>query len=214
MDEFIFKVAAQPDVDRHFAYVWKDGGQPIYTDVGLRRLSDEGVVPPPREVRCETPGPEWQGWIDQQWWGKHYSGPLPEVNPKMLELRDRLLSFGGHEACTPVTDPDIDLILSNGQLWFGDICILKKGAPSQCHSNASRLFEAHASRNGEGSGSRQTVTIATGYALSPDGLWRQHSWVMLRKPRSLKVIETTHPRVLYFGVAMTAAAAREFAYQN
>ena len=38
--------------------------------------------------------------------------------------------------------------------------------------------------------------IPTGYALSDDGLWRQHTWGLLRNG----VLETTEVRLRYFGI--------------
>jgi hypothetical protein len=39
-------------------------------------------------------------------------------------------------------------------------------APSNCHGNTAMLYVHH----------RGAVQIASGYALSEDGLWYQHSW--------------------------------------
>ena len=55
---------------------------------------------------------------------------------------------------------------------------------------------------------------ATGYALSADGMWRQHSWLIHRKPRSNRVVETTEPRILYFGFAMTLEHCEKFVSYN
>lgn len=56
--------------------------------------------------------------------------------------------------------------------------------------------------------------IAPGYALSIDGMWRQHSWMMLRGARSVKIIETTEKRVAYFGFVMTQKESLDFCDQN
>ena len=58
------------------------------------------------------------------------------------------------------------------------------------------------------------LTIATGYALSKDGMWRQHSWLVLRKCRSYKIVETTEKREAYFGFAMNAEKCLEFMRDN
>jgi len=42
--------------------------------------------------------------------------------------------------------------------------------------------------------------------LSPDGLWRQHSWATEGK----KILETTKARSQYFGYLLTPAEAEEF----
>ena len=51
----------------------------------------------------------------------------------------------------------------------------------------------------------------TGYALSDDGLWRQHSWGLLTDDR---VVETTVARLRYFGAILTDPAAAEFVLAN
>jgi hypothetical protein len=54
------------------------------------------------------------------------------------------------------------------------------------------------------------VVIATGYALSDDGLWRQHSWDVLRDG----ILETTKARQKYFGILRQGKAADHFAKAN
>jgi hypothetical protein len=71
-------------------------------------------------------------------------------------------------------------------------------APSMCHGNALGLWLA------SGGG----VRVATGYALSDDGLWRQHSWALVDG----RLVETTPcPRLRYFGFELSHAEAEEFA---
>ena len=57
---------------------------------------------------------------------------------------------------------------------------------------------------------RGRCQIATGYALSEDGLWRQHSWVVQPMTRTVKVWETTVERVAYFGVVLNDEECQEF----
>jgi len=56
---------------------------------------------------------------------------------------------------------------------------------SQCHDNCEILLAC-----------KKINHIYTGYALSPDGLWRYHSWGI---DKNNTIIETTEPRLLYFG---------------
>lgn len=42
-------------------------------------------------------------------------------------------------------------------------------------------------------------------------MWRQHSWLIHRKPRSNRIVETTRPRVLYYGFAMSLELSERFA---
>lgn len=122
---------------------------------------------------------------------------------KMVKLRDTLLSFGGEAVCFPRTEEDLDKILGRGQCWMGDKVDLKKGEPCHCHSNSALLWDVN----------KDKTTIATGYALSEDGCWRQHSWIIHLKPRQNRVVETTTKRLLYYGFAMTENECEEF-YQN
>jgi hypothetical protein len=72
---------------------------------------------------------------------------------------------------------------------------------SSCHQNVASVWKKR--RFG-------IVAIATGYALTQDGLWRQHSWGILRDG----VLETTVVRVKYFGILLQGAAADRFAEHN
>lgn len=90
---------------------------------------------------------------------------------------------------------------------------MQKGEPSQCHTNSAMLWEANKSRTLEGP-YREELALATGYAMSEDGLWRQHSWCVLRTPARVKVVETTVPKVAYYGFVMTHAEAERFAERS
>jgi hypothetical protein len=54
-------------------------------------------------------------------------------------------------------------------------------------------------------------SICTGYALTRDGMWRQHSWVYTR---SGTVVETTVKRVQYFGFIMNETECEIFLEDN
>lgn len=97
----------------------------------------------------------------------------------------------------PHGDPHLKIVLSRGDFW-GGAARLELGRRNGCHANAARLWE-------QGRGD-----IATGYALSPDGYWRQHSWVVA--PDGL--IETTQERTRYYGAVLTDTEAAGFAAQN
>ena len=73
-------------------------------------------------------------------------------------------------------------------------------APPQADPALSLLIEA-------GFG---MVGIGTGYALSGDGLWRQHSWGLRREG----ILETTVERAKYFGVLPQRDDAESFAQAN
>jgi hypothetical protein len=56
---------------------------------------------------------------------------------------------------------------------------------SRCHDNSLKLYK-----------NDPTLKLFSGYALSGDGLWRHHSWVMTQAD---DVIETTEKRLIYMG---------------
>ncbi|MEG1564976.1 MAG: hypothetical protein RR365_14825, partial [Bacteroides sp.] len=90
------------------------------------------------------------------------------------------------------------------QLFYGKGTRFRKGQPSQCHLNACLLWEVN----------KGYCQIATGYALSKDGMWRQHSWVVQPLATKYRVWETTEGRVAYFGFIMTDEECELFCRAN
>jgi len=99
-----------------------------------------------------------------------------QAHPEYIKLEQRLLSMGG-VMVVPRQEPDQDKILSRGRLWNGDNVRFIRGHPNTCHGNVAMLWWRNPMR----------YRIATGWALSDDGLWRQHSWIIERG----NVVETT-----------------------
>lgn len=156
---------------------------------------------------------EWKDTISKHFW-YHKNGIdeyiaehgniRADMVKKLFKMRDRLLKFGGEEVCLPVYDEDVVKIMERGQLWYGDRIHMMKGRPSQCHRNSSYCWEAN----------QDKAVLCTGYALSEDGMWRQHSWLVELRPRRNKIVETTVPRIAYFGYGMTTEEAWDFYYDN
>lgn len=121
--------------------------------------------------------------------------------PKLWKLREKLLSYGG-EQMVPCFEDDLDKLLNRGILINYPIIKFNRGRPISCHSNSAACWY----RN------RRRTELMTGWGLSKDGLWRQHSWVRIIK--SEQVIETTIARVVYFGFVMTEEEAYEFLENN
>ena len=92
------------------------------------------------------------------------------------------------------------MLLERGFLMSGPILfhVMKS---SSCHRNVASVWI----RKEFG-----IVGIATGYALSDDGLWRQHSWGVLRNG----VLETTQEKLKYFGLLFQGKRADFFADSN
>lgn len=51
-------------------------------------------------------------------------------------------------------------------------------------------------------------------ALSDDGMWRQHSWLVWHKARSNQIVETTVKRIVYYGFVMPYDMCQKFADDN
>lgn len=150
----------------------------------------------------EQVDPEWKEWLKQKWWATNYTGEIqPHLKP-LLRLINLLLQFGGEEVCMPAKEPDLYKILARGQLWYGNRIDFVEGLPCECHRNVSYLWVEN----------KAFLLIATGYALSDDGMWRQHSWAI--NPITKKVIETTKDRLLYFGYVLDLEESERFFYEN
>jgi hypothetical protein len=124
-----------------------------------------------------------------------------KAQPELIPFRDQLLRLGGVDFVPPIK-PDIDLpvLLSQGRLAEGEVSAEEMDA-GYCHENVAELWTDK---------SRGITGMGVGYALSEDGLWRQHSWAM----RNEDIVETTAMRVKYFGVVLTGNQADQFAEAN
>lgn len=151
------------------------------------------------------------------WWGSGNNAQTPNItaNPeeltrmqKMFLLRDKILQYGGNEVCMPIIEEDYTSLMERGTI-MPLRSRLMLGRPSRCHENASLLWDANPNN----------TRICTGYALSADGLWRQHSWVMhmYHTPKGYtkaRIVETTAKRVAYFGIIFSGAECSKFYYEN
>jgi len=118
----------------------------------------------------------------------------------LFPLEQKLLTQGGTRMVYR-DEPDLKLLLSRGEP-FDEPAELVAGESGQCHLNVARFWNEQ----------REELAIVTGYALSEDGLWRQHSWLIRKNsvPGQSRLIETTIRRVKYFGVRLTEAEAAIF----
>ena len=126
--------------------------------------------------------------------------------PTYADLRNRLLQIGGLEVVLPRYDEysetersrqryETPRILEQGQSWPGSLARLQQMEDSNCHMNTAIL-----SKDGAGS-------IASGFALSEDGLWREHSWIV-QSPNRL--LESTVLRLVYHGYLLSLEEQRWF----
>ena len=124
-----------------------------------------------------------------------------EQQPEMKILRRILLRIGGLQLVVPLGhDSNLSTLIEAG-FTMSKPSARKPMRPGACHTNISLLWM----RRG-----RDLIGIGTGYALSADGLWRQHSWGVRRQG----ILETTAPRERYFGILLQARDADSFAEAN
>lgn len=111
----------------------------------------------------------------------------------VLKLKNRLCRVAGKRFQLPwfvnkeLCPAEVEWLLKMGSFIKGSPARLLLGRPNECHANSRKL----ASRSYKYSHYR-------GLALSDDGIWRLHSWVM--SPEG--IIETTVKRVMYYGVPL------------
>jgi len=140
----------------------------------------------------------FRAMADQEWakWAKAKTEKNLKEMPELLN--DRLLSLGGDwVALQP--EPDLELLLKEGQLFNGKVFV-KSMAVCQCHKNCAKLWGDNP----------KTYNIATGWALSADGIWRQHTWLL----KKTVILETTSPQVAYYGYVLDERTANNFWLEN
>jgi hypothetical protein len=119
---------------------------------------------------------------------------VAKKQPEIHILREKLLALGGEEivASPPeILDPTVPLLADRGQpMPFPAEVYLMKA--SNCHGNVVELWRTK-KRPG-------LFGVATGFALFDDGLWRRHSWGVGASKAGYKIVETTDPRMAYFGI--------------
>ena len=125
-----------------------------------------------------------------------------KVDPRIEQLKQKLIGALGVAAVMPVIEEDIVPLLERGE--FFEMMRVKKwpGEACQCHSNSAAIWDQDQDR----------YELMTGYGLSEDGVWRQHSWVY--DTREGEIIETTTERVVYYGFKMTNDEASKFYWDN
>lgn len=88
-----------------------------------------------------------------------------------------------------ITSWEMDLFANLGKFFSTKGRTYKKMKLNHCHSNAEKLLF-----------NNKVDSIAIGFALSADGLWRSHSWGLKKD----KIVETTQPFIRYFGYDLLA----------
>ena len=128
------------------------------------------------------------------------------VEPRWLALNDKLLALGGHAivAYPPYYFADrLPTALSRRAKTLDPLgAIMLEGQQGHCHHNTAAMFAKTELWRFGGRADLPKIKIATGWALSDDGIWRSHSWGVLRDGT---VVETTCSRIGYFGVVLKPA---------
>ena len=70
---------------------------------------------------------EWRQRISDMWWGREEKDPI--IDPRLYELREKLLTFGGDAVCMARGEPDIKEILKYGQLFESRLMDLSVNIP-------------------------------------------------------------------------------------
>jgi hypothetical protein len=153
-------------------------------------------MPTIRKLKTLVPSRRWRQLLNEKGFTRRY----PFANPALEPIKKKLLDIGGWAVCLPYVEEDSLRILS-GQRFSGRSQLFL-GQPSQCHSNSADLWSEN----------RDKLKICTGYALSKDGVWRQHSWCYDIENKI--VIETTVKRIQYFGFFLTESESGDFYWSN
>lgn len=128
-----------------------------------------------------------------------------EQNATFATLRSKLLDIAG-TSVKEVYEEDLKKLSARGKSYDDYKIFTKKGVPSRCHMNSAIQY-----RKNQMSG-KNDLSIVTGWELDADGIWRQHSWVVNEKKKML--IETTFPRIRYFGFTLSDREADNFVMDN
>lgn len=110
------------------------------------------------------------------------------------DLRKKLLSMGGRMVAGNFEEALLET-LTRGEVFSPRKVKLVKMIPCRCHANAGVFWKNYSDENGF-----DNVKIVTGWCLSEDGIWRQHSFIY--QPMDNVIIETTIKRKIYFGYVL------------
>jgi hypothetical protein len=127
---------------------------------------------------------------EQQQWAKKNNLAIDAVKAKLFKIAGSRISPQPYEFITVLAEygQQIDLAVK-----------FRPMERNSCHYNVSLLWQQRSERS-------RLRAIATGYALSEDGMWRPHSWGLTRT----YILETTIERCEYFGIVMHGEAADIF----
>ncbi len=161
---------------------------------GLVPAQAVGCLTQDRLLDLAREAPVKNGWPKPQ--PSNGMRPQGAERSDLDELKAYALRFGGDssagfgafqrpEILASEVPPDLCARLLKVQPVSGKGARLVQMRRNGCHANSLALAAAKAGRK-----------AMTGLALSEDGIWRSHSWVL----DGARILETTTPRTLYLGV--------------
>jgi hypothetical protein len=117
---------------------------------------------------------------------------LKEAPAVFRRLNRKLLKVGGQSLVIhPCSNNEVaEMVFRHGES-LSKTAIQKKMTSNECHRNTAELWRAD-----------KLDAICLGYALSEDGLWREHYWGI----KDDHIVETTISRIAYFGATFCGEA--------
>ncbi len=124
------------------------------------------------------------------------------------DLKKILLDEDG-SSVQELYEEDLTDLITQGEFYHPNDYTYKiiKMEPSRCHSNCALFYRNYVEDNSE-----EEISIVTGWALSNNNVWYQHTWIMLLDDAVL--IETTEKRKLYYGFILNYEQIQEFLDNN
>jgi len=120
-----------------------------------------------------------------------------KIQPEFRELRRILMGIGGQETAPPLArDPMIHFLIDCGIVFNGPVT-LKRAKSGEPLTHLARAWQKRAPG---------LVGIGLGYALEQNGLWREHTFGVLREG----VLEAAAEKQKYFGLMLIGEAADGF----
>ncbi len=116
---------------------------------------------------------------------------IPGYAENWKKLSEILLAIGGDVVVPmPFADQFLSHQVNRGRVMEPTSVRLELGEPSNCFENSENIVNQSNSHG----------VFCVGYALSDDGLWREHGWVWDQRDGS--IVETTVLRECYFGIGI------------
>lgn len=114
-------------------------------------------------------------------------------------LARRILKNGGNRVVVQFGDPQMftDALGEHGEVYDTEGLQLQPSAYHNVHKSCADLWKQN----------KVNRSIATGYGLDDDQVWRRHSWLT---DEAGNIIETANKKLIYFGVGHAPGAAEKF----